>query len=65
MKGKNSFIKYNIMRYLDTSSGHIGTLDPLLKMTITQKDTPFRAVSEREFFARTSIGPTHTPKDVN
>jgi hypothetical protein len=65
MKGKNIFIKCNIMRYLDTSSGHIGTLDPLMKMTIMQKYTPFRAISEREFVASMNIGPTRTPKDVN
>jgi hypothetical protein len=41
LKWKDCFIKNNITRNIDATSGDIKTFDTLMERTVAQKDTPF------------------------
>jgi hypothetical protein len=61
-EGKNIFIKDNISRNIETTSGYLKTLDPFVARTIPQKDTLCGAKSKFAFIVLTKIGQHAQPK---
>jgi len=62
-KGKNCFIKCDISRYIDTPRCNVQTFIPLVKITISQKNTSLRTELEFMGIIWTKIWPTSTTKN--
>jgi hypothetical protein len=61
-KRKNSFIKCDVSRDIDTPGCNVQTFIPLVKITIAQKDASLRAELEFMGIIWAKIGPTGTTK---
>jgi hypothetical protein len=62
-KRKNRFIKDNIARNINTTSGDIKAFVPFVKTTIPKKSTLLRTELQLMFIVRTKVGPTSTTKN--
>jgi hypothetical protein len=61
-KGKDIFIKNNVMGYINTTSGDIKTFDSFVKGTISKKYTAHGTESKFACVVRTEVWPTSTAK---